>query len=101
MLGSKRIPIRARNVGSNPIAFQKTSLISPEPHSGTKDASAPGYARNRKPLARVRANASEYRRLRTASGPPHVHDDCETQIGSWLSRSIVRESDGAPSRLEL
>src|SRR5438105_4513937 len=52
MLGSKRISIRARNVGSSPPQFQKTSLMNPEPHSGTKDASAPGYARNQKPLGK-------------------------------------------------
>src|SRR5438874_11877405 len=39
------------------------------------------------PRAEPSRGASSRWGLRTASGPPHVHDDCETQIGSWLSRS--------------
>src|SRR5438874_11810872 len=45
--------------GATPSQFQKTSLINPEPHSGTKDASAPGYPRNRKPQGSPRARARE------------------------------------------
>ena len=41
--GSKRAPHpRAECREASHSEFQKTSLINPEPHSGTKDASAPG-----------------------------------------------------------
>jgi len=40
--GSKRAPSARGMSGATHSEFQKTSLINPEPHSGTKDASAPG-----------------------------------------------------------
>src|SRR5437762_7691432 len=79
MLGSKRIPIARTISGATHAQFQKTSLINPEPHSGTKDASAPGYARNRKPLGKS-SRACARRRRSLVARPVNEKDGGEPAV---------------------
>jgi hypothetical protein len=65
--------------GATHSQFQKTSLINPEPHSGTKDASAPGYARNRKPLGKSSRACARRRRSSGTSSQALPRFDARTR----------------------